>query len=147
MTETNDYLSRLKPGYWLMILTCWWPLLFFLVAIGKYPLIEYLSSYYLYFIIFGVSIITGLLINLVEKRFSFWNRIGHWRKYLIVCIAYTLNMAVIFTVAGFLQSKNILDFFGGDPEGSIGMLFMPSIFVYFILGAIFGLAVTALNKL
>ena len=63
-------------------------------------------------------------------------------RYLIISIAYTANMTIILKITFYLRSELILDYFGGDPEGSIGMVFIPSIYGYYVLGAIYALVAT-----
>lgn len=142
MGKTNNLISRVKPGYWLYILIFWWVIPVFLLELSRYPLFEYLNSYCLYFTIFGITITIGLMINLVDRRFRFWDKIGLWRKYLIIGTVYTIDIVIILFIDGFLG----FDTFRSDPEGSIGMLFMPSIYLYFVVGAIVTFVCTFLDR-
>ncbi len=51
-----------------------------------------------------------------------------------MCILYSINMIAILVIALSLSHFRLLEYFGGDPEGSIGMLFIPTIVGYFLLG-------------
>jgi hypothetical protein len=131
--------ARLKPGHWLMVMTYWWVLIFFFIRLAHYPLLEHLSSYLLYFVVFAVTLIFAQLANLVEERSSTWERAGYWKRYVLVCCLYGMNMAVILTVTVTLHARGLMGTFGGDPEGSVGVLFVWTIPLYVVIAGVFGI--------
>ena len=147
MSRLIAHLSKLKPGYWLIVLTSWWVFPFFVMRLFRYPLYDYLSSYYLYFMVFGTTIVFGFSINIFENRYGIWTRFGYWKKYLYISTLYTITITAILVIALAMGSKGLLDYFGGDAEVSFAILFIPSIVLHIVLGALVGLVLTGLRKM
>ncbi len=133
------HILRFRPGYWIIVLTFWWLLPFFILCLLRYPIKEYLNSYYLYFIVFGTTLLFSLLVNLLDIFFKFYREGGYWRKYFIVCGIYVIHMIATLIVYFRLEPVLHIDHFDSCPAGSVGMLFMPSIGANLILGALLGL--------
>ena len=129
------------PGTYLVLMT-WWVFVFFVVSLRSYPIAHHLSSYLPFFIAFAVSIAFGLTLNLTNARWSFWLRLPLWAKILTLIAGYAANVVVILIITVTLDSYRLIDYFGGDPEGSFGMLYIPSAAAYSLLAA---LAIVALK--
>jgi hypothetical protein len=129
--------KRLKPGYWVIVLTLWWVLPFLIRDLSTVSIREDPSSYYLYIIVFGMALFLGLLLNILDHFSKFYKEAGHWKKYLIVCITYAINIIAIMTTYFLLPEKLIYEIEAGCAAGSFGILFIPSIVVNFFLGGLF----------
>ncbi len=123
-----------RPSIYLLVMTLWWSIPFFIMSLLHYPLVPYLSSYLLYFSIFGATITLIIFINVQKFPAVYWESSSRTRKYFFMCILYSINMIAILVIALSLSHFRLLEYFGGDPEGSIGMLFIPTIVGYFLLG-------------
>ncbi len=75
----------------------------------------------------------------MELKINYWNRSKYWKKYLAVNGIYALNVFIIVAITITLDSFGLVGYFDGDPEGSFGMLYFPSIFFYLLLGLIIGI--------
>jgi len=66
---------------------------------------------------------------------------GSWGKLATLMISYASTIIVSLIVTIVLSSYGMIDYFGGDPEGSFEMLYIPSIVFYGGVGmvVIFGL--------
>lgn len=133
--------KRLAPGIYNVIITYVWVLPFFLINLFRYNIFDYIKSYYLYFLVFLVALLAGLVSNLIESKFKIWKRFRYWGKYLLLGIIYTCNIFIILFLYMLLAYFIDFEYFGGCPGGSFGMLFIPSIFAYFIIGFIVTLLV------
>jgi hypothetical protein len=141
------HILRFRPGYWIIVLTLWWLLPFFISDIFRYSIEAYLSSYYPYFIVFGTTLFFSFLANLLDTFFKFYREAGYWRKYFLVCGIYAVHMIAALIISILLEPVLHIDYFGGCPAGSFGMLFIPSIGANFILGALLCLVLTVYSTL
>lgn len=130
------------PGKYLIFMM-WWAFIAIIPRLFAYDLTYYFSSYLPLIIPITVTLIVSLSINLLDSIYLLWNQWGIWKKYLILMGAYALINIVSLIIISILSTYRMLDYFGGDPEGSIGMLYLPSIFFYGIVGAI----ILIINKL
>jgi hypothetical protein len=76
------------------------------------------------------------IFQIVTFLLNLWSNRKLWQKYLILGFAYTANIAAILTVYFSTDTWVQYEYFGGDPEGSFGMLFIPSVILYAIIGGI-----------
>jgi len=129
-----------KPGRYLIIMTYWWVLPFLVINLLRFPLEGHLASYGPLVIALGFPALLGLISNRLEKRYGCWRRAAFWKKYFLVNGLYALNVGLILAVVLALDYYRLVGFFGGDPEGSFGMLFLPSVIGYLCLGLVLGLA-------
>jgi len=136
------HILRFRPGYWIIVLTFWWVLPFFISHLFRHSIEEYLNSYYLYFIVFGTTLLFSLLVNLLDIFSKFYREAGYWRKYFIVCGIYAIHMIATLIISFVLDPVLDIEYFDSCPAGSFGMLFIPSIGANFILGALLGLVLT-----
>lgn len=127
-----------KAGLYVMLMTLWWTAPFFCIFLFDYPLSQYLKSYVPFFILLASTVAVSLVLNIADRKFNYWNRFGYWRKYLLLCSTYAVNMGIILAIVITLDSYRLIQYFGGDPEGSIGMFFIPSVIAYFVLGLMLG---------
>ena len=123
------------PGKYLLAMI-WWILVFFFLRLYSYPFRDYLSSYLVFFIPLAFTVAVGFILNLFESKFRFWSTRSHWGRCFIITSAYTgaIGASLIITIV--LDSRNLVAYFGGDPEGSFGVLYVPSIVFYWIAGAV-----------
>lgn len=127
---------RSKTAKYILIMTLWWIMLFFIRALVEYPISQFLSSYYPFFIAFSVTLLVCLMVSIIELKTDYWARSGFWTKYIITNGVYTLNVFIILAITILLDSFRLIGYFDGDPEGSFGMLYFPSIFFYLVLGVV-----------
>jgi hypothetical protein len=128
-----------KSGKYLLIMTCWWILPFMAINLSEYSLLENLSSYFTYFIPFIVTGIFSLLSGQVEAQTGWWSRAGFWKKYLVINGLYIVNISLIIMVTITLHDRGLLRYFGGDPEGSFGMIYPWTVPLYLLAGLILGI--------
>jgi hypothetical protein len=119
-------------------MTCWWILPFAGINLAQFPLWENLASYYAYFIPVIVTGIFSIICGQVEAPTGWWSRAGFWKKYLVIIGLYTLNIILIIALTITLHDKGVLSFFGGDPEGSFGMIYPWTVILYLLAGSILG---------
>ena len=92
---------------------------------------------------FGGFVSFAVTLNVINLRWQIWERTGHWGKFFILIGCYSLSVAAILAVTLVLDSYGALDYFGGDAEGSFGMLFVTSVFGYAVVGGIVCAALSA----
>jgi hypothetical protein len=127
-----------KSGKYLLLMTYWWILPFLVISLSGYSLVGHLRSYYPFFIALIITALLSLLCGRVEGKTGYWNRAGYWKKYFVLNGLYILNIFLILSVTLTLHSFGLIGYFGGDPEGSFGMLYIPSIIFYLLGGIILG---------
>ena len=76
----------------------------------------------------------------LENRHGYWRRPGFGERYFLLNGWYVLNVGLILAVTLSLDYFHLVGYFNGDPEGSFGMLYLPSVLVYLALGFILGVA-------
>ncbi|MDP3182131.1 MAG: hypothetical protein Q8M54_04855 [Desulfobaccales bacterium] len=112
---------------------------FFIIALSSFSLFSHIDSYYPFFIAFIITVILSYLMGLLEKRTGYWDRSGYWGKYIILNGLYILNIALILVMTLSLDYFRLIKYFGGDAAGSFGMLYIPSVMFYLLLGLIGGI--------
>lgn len=136
----------MKKSVFVGIMTLWWITPFFIVSLTHYPINQYLNSYYMFFIAFIITTISCVIFTFIEKKFDSWRNSGYWKNYFIINGAYALNILIILFITLTLDSYGVIGYFGGDPEGSFGMLYIPSVIFYLFLGLMIGIIVSVKNK-
>jgi len=124
-----------NPGVCLALMS-WWIIPFLAAAVLTHPLSEYPRSYLPFLIAFGGMVLFAVALNVINLRLRVWERVGHWGRFLILSGSYALSVVATLAATLVLDSYGALDYFGGDAEGSFGMLFIPSVLGYFVLGGI-----------
>jgi len=102
----------------------------------RYPLVAYWDSHLLYMVLLAAAFLVLLGMNALDLATDFWRRAALWLRILILCGGYAFMTACNLTVLLTLDAVGILHYYGGDPEGSAGMLLMPSAFLWLILGGV-----------
>jgi hypothetical protein len=128
-----------KPGRYLLIMTFWWMAPFLVVALANFSPEHWPRSYVPFLVAVAVTLLLSALCNRLEKRHGSWQRSGCWTRYFLLNAWYALNMVLILTITLSLDSFRLVGYFGGDPEGSFGMLCLPSVLFYLVVGLILGL--------
>lgn len=127
-----------SSGKYLIIMTYWWIVPFFIIGLISFPLRQYIDSYYPFFIAFIITIIIGFICGALEGRYDYWHRSGYWKKYFIINGIYLLNIIFILIITLILDCFHFIKYFGGDAAGSFGMLYIPSVIFYLLFGLIVG---------
>jgi len=127
-----------RSGIALICMTLWWVMPFFVIDLVAHPIHSHFSSHLLYIIVILISVISAYLLSVSDAKKGLWGRSAYWGKYLLLCGTYAAQMIVILIVVLSLDEYRLIGYFGRDPESSVGMLFVPSILVYTLLGAIVG---------
>lgn len=127
-----------RSGKYLMLMTYGWIAPFALLHLGRYPLRQYQTSYYPFLVAFVTTAVVSLAGGILERRYNFWEPGGFWQKYFLLMGMYCLNIGVILVITLIMSSYGWISYFGGDAEGSFGMLYIPSAFFYLTAGMIFG---------
>ena len=125
----------------------WWIFVFFAICLFSYPITRYLTSYIPFFVAFAVTPMFSLFLNLADSAFTFWRRIGYWGKFATLMGSYALTIIAIVIITLVLSSHGMIGYFGGDPEGSFGMLYIPSIVFYGVVGTVLMIGLTAMKGL
>ena len=128
-----------KSGKYLLLMTYWWILPFLVISLSQFPLLENLPSYDTYFIPFIITGIFSLICGLVERQTDWWSRAGFWKRYFALNGLYILNISLIIAVTITLHDYRLLRYFGGDAEGSFGLLYPYTIVFYLVAGIFLGL--------
>jgi len=126
------------PGLIVLGMTSIWLLPFWVRDLLHYPLIKYWNSHLLYAILLGTTILTMLVFNILQSVRDSWNQSGIMIRILSICSGYTIAMIIGFIFMLYLSSVRVLDYFGGDPEGSISMAIIPSVILYWVIGIVIG---------
>lgn len=139
MANANNLKSILAvaPGWIVFGMTAVWLGPFCIVHLIRFPLYEYWNSHLLYGILFGVSILCMFILNRLELANGYWARSGSSKKTLIICGGYALTMLTGLTVILLLDTMRVMGYYKGDASGSPGMLILPSIVFYCVVGIIF----------
>jgi|WetSurMetagenome_2_1015567.scaffolds.fasta_scaffold767032_1 hypothetical protein len=125
-----------KPGRYLLIMTFWWIAPFLLVALSRFSPARWPRSYVPFLMAVTVTLLLSALCGWLENRQGSWRRSGFGKKYFLLIAWYALNVALILALTLSLDHFHLVGYFGGDPEGSFGMLYLPSVLVYLVLGFI-----------
>ena len=124
------------PGWIVFGMTAIWLAPFGIIHLIQFPLREYWNSHLLYGILFGVSILAMLILNSLESASGYWGRSGSTKKIIIVCGSYSLTMLVGLTALLMLDAVRIVGYYKGDAGGSPGMLVLPSVIFYWVIGLV-----------
>jgi len=128
-----------QPGRYLLIMTFWWMAPFLLVALARFSPVHWPLSYVPFLVALVVTGFLSALCNRLETRFGAWRRSGFWTRYFLLNAWYAFNMVLILAITLTLDSFRLVGYFGGDPESSFGMLYLPSALLYLVEGLILGL--------
>jgi len=121
----------------------WWVIPFFMIALFFYSLKSYFSSFVPFMIVFGLTFTFCVTLNKIDREWEFWNGMHHWGRFGVLMGSYTgLVLSAVF-LTDTLHSYGAVRFFGGDPEGSFGMLYLPSVVFYLATGTIVSLVLSA----
>ncbi len=134
-----------RSGKWLLWMALWWVVPFFVIHLLARPFLSNLRSHLLYVVMILVAMGAAAVVSAVDGKRDLWRRSGYWGKYGLLCGAYAVQGILALAIVVTLDSLGAIGYYGGDAEGSIGMLIVPSILAYFLLGGIAG-GVLALVK-
>jgi len=135
-----------KPGRYLIFMTYWWVMIFLIMALCRFPPGRHPASYYPFVVALAIPALLSVICNRLENRYGYWGRSGFWKKYFLLNGWYALNVGLILAVSLTLDYFHLIRYFGGDPEGSFGMLYLPSVMMYLAFGFILGLAHQARHR-
>ncbi|OPX97443.1 MAG: hypothetical protein A4E60_03263 [Syntrophorhabdus sp. PtaB.Bin047] len=134
-----------KSGALLLCMTLWWVFPAFVLALITHPIQLHPRSHLLYVAVLFLSAVSAIVLSIIDRRWNLWHRAGYWVRYALLCGAYLLETVIVIAVLLALDSLRLLAYFGGDAEGSIGMLLIPSAIIYLMAGAAAG-AIRELTK-
>ena len=134
------------PGKYLLLMT-WWIFVFFAICLFSYPVAGYLTSYIPFWVAFALTLIFSLFLNLADGAFTFWRRVGYWGKFATLMGSYSSTIIAILIISLILSSHGTISYFGGDPAGSFGMLYIPSIVFYGVIGMVLIIGLTGMRGL
>jgi putative flippase GtrA len=123
----------------LLLITLWWVIPLFILELLTFPFFPYFKSHLLYLVTIAIAILFAVVLGFADSKWNLWKKYDYWGRYSLVLGTYTIQMLVLLFVFGMLSHWNSLEYYGSCPAGSVGMLFLPSIPVYFLLGVILGL--------
>lgn len=124
--------QRLIPAVALLLMA-WWIDVFFILMLPFHSMGQYFSSYIPFFLAFAVFSFFAFVLMMAEWFFGIWSRSGHWVRAGVLVGTYTAAILITMTLEIDLFGEGYVDYFGGDPEGSFGMLYIPSIAFYVLL--------------
>lgn len=108
----------------------------------EYPVLSHWDSHILYAVLLAAAILGVFALNSLELATGFWSRPGIWLRVLGICGGYALVVAVSLAAILTLDSAGVLHYYEGDAGGSPGLLIVPSVIAYCVLGvAVGGIAV------
>jgi hypothetical protein len=102
----------------------------------EYPIVSHWNSHLLYAVLFGMALLGVLALNSLELATGFWSRSGIWLRVLGICGGYASMMTVSLVTILTLDSARVLHYYGGDAGGSPGLLIVPSVIAYCVLGVV-----------
>ncbi len=132
-----------SPGIYL-VLMAWWIFAFYILNLVNFGFTSpelrirfssFLRSHIPYLIAFIVLFSIAITMNMVEARFQFWGRLGHWGKLIVLTVSYAFAILVIVMLTSTLSLYVRLEYFGSGPAGSFGIVYLVSVRYYFILAA------------
>ena len=129
-----------KPGPYLRIRTFWWIAPFLILALSRFSPARWPLSYVPFLVAIAVTLLLSALCGWLEKRHGYWRRSGFAKRYFLLNGWYVLNVALILAVTLTLDHFHLVGYFNRSPEGSFGMLYLPSVLLYLALGLILGVA-------
>ena len=124
---------RLVPGSHLIAITWGWIIPFFLMAVA-YDGLRDQKSYTPFWVAFGITFTLGTLSTVVELATGLWRRSPGWLRFLLLGGLYFINIYAIVDITVYLDQIGKVAYFGGDACGSFGMLYWPSVIMYFLIG-------------
>lgn len=130
-----------RPGVLLALMTLWWVLPLFAINLAAHAFPTSLRSHLLYLPVILICAAFSAAMGACRPVNDIWHAAGPWKRYFMLCTAYALQMAVTLIVVLTLDAYGLIGYYGGDPEGSIGMLFIPSVLLYFFTGMVAGSAI------
>jgi hypothetical protein len=125
-----------KPGRYLLIMTFWWIAPFLLLSLARFSPANWPLSYVPFLVAIAVTLLLSTLCGWLENRHGYWRRSGFGKKYFLLIAWYALNVVLILALTITLDNFHLVGYFGGDPEGSFGMLYLTSVLIYLVLGFI-----------
>lgn len=128
-----EFLFR-HPGVTMLAMTLWWVLPLFAVNIMAHPFLPHLQSHLLYIVIIMFSVSAAISLSTVRTTTNVWGDATNWGRYHLLCTAYTIQMIVTLLIVLVLDAFRLIGHYGGGPEVSVEMLFIPSALLYFVLG-------------
>lgn len=131
------------PGKYIVLMTYWWVLPFFFANIARYPVTLYDKSCITFYIAFIVTLITALILNILNASFSFWARFEHWAKIFLLTGSYAVNIFATLAVTLALDSYDLIECFGACPAG----LYIPSVLAYFALATLVAIGIAVWKRL
>ena len=136
-TLFHNLRSGLKPAIW-FLLCYFWLFLFFAFALITEDLGDEKSFRSYWIALRWVFAVAGLF--WIAGASGFWLKPHGLLKALIIVSAFFLTTGVILYATMAAQFSGQISYFGGDPEGSIGMLYLPLLALSGIVTALLGTA-------
>ena len=136
----------ITPSIVLIIMTFWWLIPFFIRDLVYHPIDKFEASYNYYWIIFASTLFMSIVIFIFESLKGKWMGLTVWGKYFYCVGAYFVNGIIISIILVSLASIIRLEYFGADPEGSVGMLLFPMAVLYFLSGAFIYFTLKVIKK-
>ncbi len=118
----------------MLAMTLWWVLPLFAVNIMAHPFLLNLHSHLLYIVIIVFSVSAAITLSAVRAATNVWDDATNWGRYHLLCTAYTIQMIVTLLIVLVLDAFRLIGYYGGGPEVSVEMLFIPSALLYLVLG-------------
>ncbi len=143
-------MKKLKdhPGACLILLW-WWIAPFLVVDLFRHSEFRHILGFWPYVATVIVVGLCAAALQAAERRALFWSHTGRWGRFAILICCYGTSVIAVLTVILILYNYGAPIHFNGDPEGSFGMLLIPSIVGYATIGVVVntGLSIrTALKR-
>jgi len=133
------------PGWIVFVMTAVWWTPFCIRDVMEHPTVAYWDSHLLYAVLLGMGVLSMLTVNSLQSATGFWSRAGVLLRILSIVAAYALTMFVSLVVLLGLDSTRVLHYYGGDAGGSAGLLIIPSVIVYSVVGGALGAIVVVVR--
>ena len=124
------------PGWTVFAMAGVWVLPFCIRDLAKHPLLRFWDSHLSYAVLIGVPLLAMLTLNALDLRTRFFRRSPGPLRVVALCGAYALTMLVSLALVLGLDSARMLHYYGGDAGGSVGLLIVPSVLAYGVVGAV-----------
>ena len=135
-----QYMNKIpRSSLILLIMTLWWIIPFAARDFWECPLRQYFSSHLIYLLTATASILFAAALGVLDRILNLWQKLRFWGKYLIIMATYAVQMILLVMYLMSLDSQGTLKYYGGDACGSIGIMYLPSIAFYILIGACVGI--------
>jgi len=126
---------RRHPGVLLLAMMSWIAP-FLALDLFSHSVMADAASFVPYWVVGGFAVTGILLLEFLEHRLRIWSQRGLWGKFVVAMSAYSVVIGASLTVTVLLDAFGYVAYFGGDAGGSFGLLYVPSVILFWVVGGV-----------